>query len=93
MTEKIDTPRTRSERTNSDLPDNTRNADTVSAALAGVDAAKRTTLARLIGGSAFVAPILASFAMDGLTIANPILGGCPGNATIIGGCSSIPKGI
>ena len=37
-------------------------------ALAGIDAAKRATLTRLITGSAFVAPIVASFAMDGLTI-------------------------
>jgi hypothetical protein len=38
--------------------------------LAGVDAAKRETLNRLITGTAFVAPIVASFAMDGLTISN-----------------------
>ncbi|HEY4404671.1 MAG TPA: tail fiber domain-containing protein [Xanthobacteraceae bacterium] len=37
-------------------------------ALAGIDAAKRETLNRLITGTAFVAPIVASFAMDGLTI-------------------------
>jgi hypothetical protein len=37
-------------------------------ALAGVDAGKRETLSRLITGTAFVAPIVASFAMDGLTI-------------------------
>jgi hypothetical protein len=37
-------------------------------ALAGVDEAKRQTLNRLISGTAFVAPIVASFAMDGLTI-------------------------
>jgi hypothetical protein len=37
-------------------------------ALAGVDAGKRETLIRLITGTAFVAPIVASFAMDGLTI-------------------------
>jgi hypothetical protein len=37
-------------------------------ALAGIDEAKRATLTRLITGSAFVAPIVASFAMDGLTI-------------------------
>ena len=37
-------------------------------ALAGIDAAKRETLNRLIKGTAFVAPIVASFAMDGLTI-------------------------
>jgi hypothetical protein len=37
-------------------------------ALAGIDAGKRQTLSRLITGTAFVAPIVASFAMDGLTI-------------------------
>jgi hypothetical protein len=37
-------------------------------ALAGVDEAKRATLARLLTGTAFVAPIVASFAIDGLTI-------------------------
>jgi hypothetical protein len=37
-------------------------------ALAGVDEAKRATLTRLLTGTAFVAPIVASFAMDGLTI-------------------------
>jgi hypothetical protein len=40
----------------------------IDAALAGVDEAKRATLTRLITGTAFVAPIVASFAMDGLTI-------------------------
>jgi hypothetical protein len=37
-------------------------------ALAGVDDAKRATLTRLLTGTAFVAPIVASFAMDGLTV-------------------------
>jgi hypothetical protein len=37
-------------------------------ALAGVDEAKRATLTRLVAGTAFVAPVVASFAMDGLTI-------------------------
>jgi hypothetical protein len=37
-------------------------------ALAGIDAGKRQTLSRLITGTAFVAPIVVSFAMDGLTI-------------------------
>jgi hypothetical protein len=37
-------------------------------ALAGVDEAKRATLTRLLTGTAFVAPIVVSFAMDGLTI-------------------------
>ena len=34
----------------------------------GSTLAKRQTLSRLITGTAFVAPIVASFAMDGLTI-------------------------
>jgi hypothetical protein len=36
--------------------------------LAEVDDAKRATLTRLLTGTAFVAPIVASFAMDGLTV-------------------------
>ena len=37
-------------------------------ALDGLDQGKRETLTRLIGGSAFVAPVVASFAMQGLAI-------------------------
>jgi hypothetical protein len=37
-------------------------------ALDGLDAGKRETLARLIRGGAFVAPVVASFAMQGLSI-------------------------
>lgn len=37
-------------------------------ALEGLDQSKRETLSRLIGGSAFVAPVVASFAMQGLAI-------------------------
>lgn len=37
-------------------------------ALAGIDATKRETLSRLLKGTAFVAPVVASFAMDGLTV-------------------------
>jgi Na+/H+-dicarboxylate symporter len=36
--------------------------------LDGVDENKRETLTRLITGTSFVVPIVASFAMDGLTI-------------------------
>jgi uncharacterized membrane protein len=43
-------------------------SDRTNTALAGVDEAKRATLTRLLTGSAFVAPIVASFAIDGLTI-------------------------
>jgi hypothetical protein len=40
-----------------------KNADR---ALAGVDAAKRATLRKLILGAAFVVPMVASFSVDGL---------------------------
>ena len=37
-------------------------------ALEGLDQNKRRTLMRLIGGSAFAAPVVASFAMQGMSI-------------------------
>jgi hypothetical protein len=37
-------------------------------ALEGLDPAKRETLTRLVSGSAFIAPIVASFAMQGMAI-------------------------
>jgi len=40
----------------------------LNAALEGVDESKRSTLRRLIGTGAFIAPIVASFAMAGLTV-------------------------
>ena len=40
----------------------------VDAALQGIDEAKRATLRRLIVKGAFMAPIVASFAMSGLTV-------------------------
>jgi hypothetical protein len=46
------------------MPENQK----IDEALTGVDDAKRATLTRLLTGTAFVAPIVASFAMDGLTI-------------------------
>ena len=46
------------------MPENQK----IDEALAGVDDAKRATLTRLLTGTAFVAPIVASFAIDGLTI-------------------------
>jgi hypothetical protein len=42
--------------------------DKLDDALKGIDANKRRTLMRLGMGAAFVTPIVASFAMDGLTI-------------------------
>jgi hypothetical protein len=38
----------------------------------GLDENKRATLTRLVTGSAFVAPVVASFAMDGLTISKAL---------------------
>ena len=42
--------------------------DKLKTALTGIDERKRRTLVRLGLGAAFVAPIVASFSMDGLTI-------------------------
>jgi hypothetical protein len=39
-------------------------------ALEGVDESRRETLTRLVKGGAFVAPVVASFAMQGISI-NP----------------------
>ena len=41
-------------------------------ATSGLDEGKRATLTRLVTGTAFVAPIVASFAMDGLTISKAL---------------------
>ena len=38
----------------------------------GLDENKRNTLTRLVTGTAFVAPVVASFAMDGLTISKAL---------------------
>jgi Chaperone of endosialidase len=38
----------------------------------GLDESKRNTLTRLVTGTAFVAPVVASFAMDGLTISKAL---------------------
>jgi hypothetical protein len=54
----------------------------IDAALAGVDEAKRATLTRLLTGTAFVAPIVASFAMDGLTISKAQAGVANGSGFI-----------
>ncbi|MBR0963343.1 hypothetical protein JQ554_04440 [Bradyrhizobium diazoefficiens] len=40
--------------------------------VAGLDDSKRKTLSRLLTGTAFVAPIVASFAMDGLSISKAV---------------------
>ncbi|THD66226.1 MAG: tail fiber domain-containing protein [Bradyrhizobium sp.] len=41
-------------------------------AIDGLDENKRKTLTRLVTGSAFVAPVVASFAMDGLSISKAV---------------------
>jgi len=53
-------------------------------ALDGLDTGKRETLTKLIGGSAFVAPVVASFAMQGLSIRPAeALPGSSSNQTVI----------
>ncbi|MGC2516660.1 MAG: hypothetical protein WA383_19230 [Terriglobales bacterium] len=44
------------------------NDSNLNAALEGVDESKRATLKRLIGAGAFVAPVVASFAMAALSV-------------------------
>jgi hypothetical protein len=55
--------------------------------LQGVDETKRATLRRLMGG-AFVTPVVASFAMSGLSI-DSALAQCPNSS--FPGCSGIPS--
>ena len=45
-----------------------QNDENIIAALEGVDEGKRSTLIRLVRAGAFVTPLIASFAMSGLTI-------------------------
>jgi hypothetical protein len=52
--------------------------------LAEIDDAKRATLTRLLTGTAFVAPIVASFAMDGLTIHKAQAGPANGSGLLAG---------
>jgi hypothetical protein len=44
----------------------------VEEATRGLDEEKRKTLTRLVTGTAFVAPVVASFAMDSMTIAKAV---------------------
>lgn len=44
-------------------------------ATSGLDEAKRKTLSRLAKGTAFVAPVVASFAMDSMTVSKAIIVG------------------
>ena len=59
-------------------------------ALDGIDESKRRTLARLGLGAAFVAPIVASFSMDGLTISKVHAQSANGSGLIIGPNQTIP---
>jgi len=52
-------------------------------ALEGLDQGKRETLNRLITGSAFVAPVVASFAMQGISIR-------PAHASVASSSNAIP---
>ena len=73
----------------------------IDAVLAEVDDAKRATLTRLLTGTAFVAPIVASFAMDGLTVskaqaANPNGSGLPSDRRLktgIARLATLPSGL
>ena len=53
--------------------------------LAGIDEQKRRTLIRLGLGAAFVAPIVASFSMDGLTISKVHAASANGSGVTNGG--------
>lgn len=44
----------------------------IDSSVEGLDANKRETLNRLLTGTAFVAPIVATFAMDGLAISKAV---------------------
>ncbi len=46
----------------------TKNDSKTNEALEGLDTSKRETLSRLATGAAFVAPVVASFAMEGVSI-------------------------
>jgi hypothetical protein len=48
------------------------NASKIDLATNGLDQSKRETLSRLATGTAFVAPLVASFAMDGLTMSKAL---------------------
>jgi hypothetical protein len=54
-------------------------------ALTGIDERKRRTLIRLGLGAAFVAPIVASFSMDGLTISKVHAASANGSGVTHGG--------
>jgi hypothetical protein len=46
----------------------TQDDPNIEAALEGLDQNKRRTLRRLMGGTAFIGPVVASFAMQGMSI-------------------------
>jgi hypothetical protein len=55
----------------------------IDALLGKVDRDKRTTLKRLILGTSFVIPVIASFPIDGLTIDRALAQGANGSITTI----------
>lgn len=50
----------------------TEQSSNVEGAMSGLDESKRKTLSRLLTGTAFVAPVVATFAMDGLVISKAV---------------------
>lgn len=50
----------------------TRKDRNIEQAVTGLDEGKRQTLTRLVTGTAFAAPVVASFAMDALTISKAV---------------------
>jgi len=62
-------------------------------ALDGLDASRRETLSRLISGSVFVAPVVATFAMQGLSIrpADAPSGSSSNQYASADGCSELAK--
>jgi hypothetical protein len=68
----------------------------------GLDKNKRTTLTRLVTGTAFVAPVVASFAMDGLSIPKALAANGTGSGVARSDCrlktdisrvGSLPSGL
>jgi len=63
-------------------------APKIEQATSGLDENKRKTLTRLVTGTAFVAPIVASFAMDGLTISKAVAIQANGTGSVFIGTKS-----
>jgi hypothetical protein len=47
-------------------------ADGVNKALESIDESKRATLRKMIVGAAYVAPVVTSFAIDGMTVSSAL---------------------